>query len=119
MDAIIQALSGVMLTSGGPADPPVRIGVPFADLAAPLFGVIGVLAAIHQAQSPGVSAKLRGMAGVIDGFAPVLDPTVLPADPFYPHATRISEDVPVIIGNNRAKGRFSAIPPRFLSMKVE
>jgi CoA:oxalate CoA-transferase len=53
MDAIIQALSGVMMTSGGPNDPPVRIGVPFADLTAPLFGVIGVLAAIHQAQRTG------------------------------------------------------------------
>jgi crotonobetainyl-CoA:carnitine CoA-transferase CaiB-like acyl-CoA transferase len=53
MDAIIQALSGVMMTSGGPGDPPVRIGVPFADLTAPLFGVIGVLAAIHQAQRTG------------------------------------------------------------------
>lgn len=53
MDAIIQALSGVMMTSGGPHDPPMRIGVPFADLTAPLFGVIGVLAAIHQAQRTG------------------------------------------------------------------
>lgn len=53
MDAIIQALSGVMLTSGKPDDPPVRVGVPFADLCAPLFGVIGVLAALHQVQSTG------------------------------------------------------------------
>jgi CoA:oxalate CoA-transferase len=54
MDTIIQALSGVMMTSGGPGDPPVRVGVPFADMTAPLFGVIGVLAAIHQAQRTGV-----------------------------------------------------------------
>ncbi len=53
MDAIIQALSGVMMTSGAPNDPPVRVGVPFADLNAPLFGVIGVLAALHQAQRTG------------------------------------------------------------------
>lgn len=54
MDAIIQALSGVMLTSGEPNDPPVRVGVPFADLCAPLFGVIGVLAALHQAKKTGI-----------------------------------------------------------------
>jgi crotonobetainyl-CoA:carnitine CoA-transferase CaiB-like acyl-CoA transferase len=54
MDAIVQALSGVMLTSGSPDDPPVRVGVPFADLCAPLFGVIGVLAALHQARSTGM-----------------------------------------------------------------
>jgi CoA:oxalate CoA-transferase len=53
MDAIIQALSGVMLTSGAPADPPLRVGVPFADLCAPLFGVIGVLAALQQAERTG------------------------------------------------------------------
>jgi CoA:oxalate CoA-transferase len=54
MDAIIQALSGVMMTSGKPAEPPVRVGVPFADLCAPLFGVIGVLAALHQQKSTGM-----------------------------------------------------------------
>jgi CoA:oxalate CoA-transferase len=53
MDAIIQALSGVMLASGKPDDPPVRVGVPFADLCAPLFGVIGILAALHQARTTG------------------------------------------------------------------
>ena len=66
MDAIIQALSGVMLTSGGPGDPPVRIGVPFADLTAPLFGVIGVLAAIHQAQRTGIGQHVDvSMLGVM------------------------------------------------------
>ncbi len=60
-----------------------------------------------------VSAKLRGMAGIIDGFAPVLDPTVLPAHPFYPHATRISEDVPVIVGNNRTEMTLFADPAAF------
>jgi para-nitrobenzyl esterase len=60
-----------------------------------------------------VSAKLRGMAGMIDGFAPVLDPTVLPAHPFYPHATRISEDVPVIVGNNRTEMTLFADPAAF------
>jgi CoA:oxalate CoA-transferase len=54
MDTIIQALSGVMYTSGRAADPPVRVGFPIADLASPLFGVIGVLAALHQARTTGV-----------------------------------------------------------------
>lgn len=60
-----------------------------------------------------VSAKLRGMAGIIDGFAPVLDPAVLPAHPFYPHATQISADVPVIIGNNRTEMTLFADPAAF------
>lgn len=54
MDAIVQALSGVMMTSGSPGDPPVRVGVPFGDLCAPLFGVIGVLAALRQADATGI-----------------------------------------------------------------
>jgi crotonobetainyl-CoA:carnitine CoA-transferase CaiB-like acyl-CoA transferase len=66
MDAIIQALSGVMMTSGGSGDPPVRIGVPFADLTAPLFGVIGVLAAIHHAQRTGIGQHVDvSMLGVM------------------------------------------------------
>jgi crotonobetainyl-CoA:carnitine CoA-transferase CaiB-like acyl-CoA transferase len=53
MDTIIQALSGVMMTSGNVGDPPVRVGVPFADMCAPLFAVIGVQAAIHQVRRTG------------------------------------------------------------------
>lgn len=48
MDTIIQALSGLMMTSGEPTDGPVRVGVPVADMVAPLFGVIGILAALQQ-----------------------------------------------------------------------
>src|SRR5580698_3328347 len=66
MDTIIQALSAVMMTSGGPGDPPVRAGVPFADMTAPLFGVIGVLAAIHQAQRTGLGQHVDvSMLGVM------------------------------------------------------
>jgi crotonobetainyl-CoA:carnitine CoA-transferase CaiB-like acyl-CoA transferase len=46
-DTVIQALSGIMLLSGDEGDPPVKIGMPFADLVAPLFGVIGLLAALR------------------------------------------------------------------------
>ena len=53
MDSIVQALSGTMMTSGGPGDPPIRVGLPIGDLTAPLFGVIGILAALHQAQATG------------------------------------------------------------------
>jgi len=54
VDTIIQALSGIMFTSGGPQDPPIRVGVPVADLGAAMFGVIGLLAALHQAKRTGV-----------------------------------------------------------------
>ena len=51
MDSIIQALSGLMMTSGAPGDPPVRVGVPVADLLAPVFGVVGILAALRQREA--------------------------------------------------------------------
>jgi crotonobetainyl-CoA:carnitine CoA-transferase CaiB-like acyl-CoA transferase len=58
MDTIIQAQSGMMYTSGEPQDPPVRVGIPMADLCAPMFGVMGVLAAMHQAQRTGVGQHI-------------------------------------------------------------
>ncbi len=58
MDTIIQAQSGVMYTSGGPQDPPIRIGIPMADYCAPMFGVIGILAAIHQALRTGTGQHI-------------------------------------------------------------
>ena len=54
MDTIIQALSGLMMTSGEPSDGPIRVGVPMADMIAPLFGVIGILAALQQRERTGV-----------------------------------------------------------------
>jgi len=66
MDAIIQALSGFMMTSGGQGDPPVRVGVPMADICAPLFGVIGVLAALMQARRTGLGQHVDvSMLGVM------------------------------------------------------
>lgn len=66
MDAIIQALGGVMQTTGGPQDPPARIGVPFADLITPLFGVIGVLSALEQRKHTGVGQHVDvSMLGAI------------------------------------------------------
>ena len=48
MDVLIQALSGAMYTSGAPGEPPVRIGLPLADVLTPVFAVVGILAAVHQ-----------------------------------------------------------------------
>jgi crotonobetainyl-CoA:carnitine CoA-transferase CaiB-like acyl-CoA transferase len=66
MDSIIQALSGLMLTSGTPGEPPVRVGVPVADLLAPVFGVVGVLAALRQREITGRGQQVDvSMLGVL------------------------------------------------------
>jgi crotonobetainyl-CoA:carnitine CoA-transferase CaiB-like acyl-CoA transferase len=53
MDSIVQAMSGLMMTSGNAGEEPVRVGVPFGDLSAPLFATIGTLAALMQARATG------------------------------------------------------------------
>jgi len=53
-----------------------------------------------------VQAKLakQGVGGGMSGgFSPVLDPEILPAHPFHPTATRVSEDVPVMVGWNKTE----------------
>jgi crotonobetainyl-CoA:carnitine CoA-transferase CaiB-like acyl-CoA transferase len=69
MDSIIQALSGLMMTSGTPGDPPVRVGVPVADLLAPVFGVVGILSALRQRETTGVGQHVDvSMLGVLTSF---------------------------------------------------
>jgi para-nitrobenzyl esterase len=46
-------------------------------------------------------ARQKGSGG--GGFEPVLDPVDLPAHPYHPTATRISEDVPVMLGWNKTE----------------
>jgi len=53
MDTIVQALSGVMLTSGAPGEPPVRVGVPMGDVLTPVWAVVGILAALHRRTARG------------------------------------------------------------------
>lgn len=53
MDINIQALSGVMDTTGFPDGPPVRFGLPIADLLTPLYGIIGIQAALRQREQTG------------------------------------------------------------------
>jgi crotonobetainyl-CoA:carnitine CoA-transferase CaiB-like acyl-CoA transferase len=66
MDSIVQALSGLMMTSGAPDEPPVRVGVPFADLCAPVFAVVGILAALRQRDATGVGRHVDvSMLGVL------------------------------------------------------
>jgi para-nitrobenzyl esterase len=50
-------------------------------------------------------ARQKGSAGSLGGgaFGPILDPVDLPAHPYHPTATRISEDVPVMVGWNKTE----------------
>ncbi|MFD2183647.1 CaiB/BaiF CoA transferase family protein [Rhodoplanes azumiensis] len=52
-DMIAQAMSGGMSLTGEPDGPPVRSGIPLGDIAAGLYGVIGILAAHAEAVRTG------------------------------------------------------------------
>ncbi len=53
MDITVQALSGVMDTTGFADGSPVRFGLPIADLLTPLYGIIGIQAALRQREETG------------------------------------------------------------------
>lgn len=47
-DMVVQAMGGVMSLTGWPDGEPARVGTSFGDLGAALFGVVGILAALHS-----------------------------------------------------------------------
>jgi len=53
LDVIIQAISGHMAITGEPGRPPVRLGVPLADLSGGLFSSQGILAALFERERTG------------------------------------------------------------------
>ncbi|WP_166354113.1 CaiB/BaiF CoA transferase family protein [Phytoactinopolyspora limicola] len=57
-DMIVQAMSGGMSLTGLPDGPPVRSGIPLGDLAAGMYAVIGIGAALHQRAQTGVGRAL-------------------------------------------------------------
>jgi crotonobetainyl-CoA:carnitine CoA-transferase CaiB-like acyl-CoA transferase len=72
MDVIIQALSGAMYTSGDTDHPPVRMGIPVADMLAPVFAVIGILSAIHQRERTGEGQHIDiSMLGALTSFVAI------------------------------------------------
>ncbi|RMI28848.1 CaiB/BaiF CoA transferase family protein [Nocardia stercoris] len=48
MDITVQALSGLMDTTGNADGPPTRVGIAISDLLAPLYAVIGIQSALLQ-----------------------------------------------------------------------
>ncbi len=70
MDIIAQALSGVMDITGEEHGPPARFGLPIADLLAPLYGLIGIEAAIVQRERTGEGQHI--MVSMTDSLASLL-----------------------------------------------
>jgi formyl-CoA transferase len=47
LDLIVQGMSGLMSITGEPGRPPVKVGVPIADLTTALFGALAIVAALR------------------------------------------------------------------------
>ena len=74
MDAVIQAMSGMMMTSGTEGDPPVRIGITIADSVAPLFAVMGINAALYRRERNGQGEHVDiSMLGTLTALLAVED----------------------------------------------
>lgn len=68
-DQILQGEGGFMSFTGSDPDSPTRAGVPIADILAGMFGVHGVLAALHERERSGRGQVVRtsllaGMVGI-------------------------------------------------------
>jgi formyl-CoA transferase len=52
-DLIAQGMSGIMSATGSPEGPPVKVGVPIADLGGALFAAFGILCALRARRTTG------------------------------------------------------------------
>ncbi len=70
-DMVVQALGGVMSITGPEGGEPTRVGTSIGDLTAGLFGVIGVLAALHERERTGEGAWVD--VAMLDGQVAILE----------------------------------------------
>lgn len=59
LDIIIQAISGHMAITGEPGRPPVRVGIPLADLSGGIFSCKGILAALFDRERTGKGRRIE------------------------------------------------------------
>jgi len=59
LDIIIQAISGHMAITGEPGRPPVRVGIPLADLSGGIFSCKGILAALYDRERTGKGRRVE------------------------------------------------------------
>jgi CoA:oxalate CoA-transferase len=58
-DVIIQAITGHMAITGEPGRPPVRLGIPLADLSGGIFSCMGLLAALYKRERTGLGSRIE------------------------------------------------------------
>src|SRR5207248_3603630 len=58
LDLILQGMSGLMSITGEPGRPPVKVGVPIADLTTALFSVVAIEAALRVCERTGSGQQI-------------------------------------------------------------
>jgi formyl-CoA transferase len=58
LDLIVQGMSGLMSITGESGRPPVKVGVPIADLTTALFGAVAILAALRARDQTGEGQQI-------------------------------------------------------------
>ncbi len=89
-DQIAQGLGGLMSITGLPGQGPVRVGVPIADLAAGLYGAIGIFIALIERHETGRGQWLR--TSLLQAQIAMLD--------FQAARWTVAGEVPAQAGNN-------------------
>lgn len=69
-DLVVQALAGPMSMTGEPGRPPVRMGLPVADLAGGIFAAHGIMAALLARERTGRGQRVD--IGLLDGLVSML-----------------------------------------------
>ncbi|MGH8662855.1 MAG: CaiB/BaiF CoA transferase family protein, partial [Burkholderiales bacterium] len=59
LDIIIQAISGHMAITGEPGRPPVRVGIPLADMSGGIYACKGILAALYARERTGRGQRVE------------------------------------------------------------
>lgn len=73
-DMIVQAMGGIMSVTGWPGGPPTRVGTSIGDIAAGLFTVAGILAALHDRTRTGEGRFVD--VAMLDGQIAILENAV-------------------------------------------
>lgn len=58
-DLIVQAMSGLMRVSAAPGEPPVKVGMPLADMFAGLYASQAILTALHRRSREGKGSRIE------------------------------------------------------------
>ena len=58
LDLIVQGMSGLMSITGEPGRPPVKVGVPIADLTTALFGALSIVSALRVRDATGEGQQI-------------------------------------------------------------